>query len=285
MNLTDINEINALLHRHDFRFSKSMGQNFLVESWVPRQIAEEALISEEDGVLEVGPGIGCLTVQLAERAAQVSCLELDESLQPLLSETLAGCENVTVTFADALKTDLAAHCREVLGERPWRVCANLPYNVATPLITEFLRCGIFQSITVMIQKEVAGRICAKAGDKDYGAFSVLTQWYAAVEELFDVPPSCFLPQPKVTSTVIRLVPRSTPPADVADEDFFFRTVRGAFLQRRKTLSNSLRSAFSGFSREAIVEAIAECGLPETVRGEALTIPQFAALSNALYKRK
>lgn len=284
MNLTDYRDITALLQRHGFRFSKSMGQNFLTAAWVPQQIAAESGITAADGALEIGPGVGCLTAELAKTAGRVTAIELDERLRGVLGETLADFDNVSVVFADALKADLPAICAETLGERPWKVCANLPYNVTTPLITAFLEAGCFESVTVMIQKEVAQRLCAAPGTGEYGAFSVLVQWYAEPKLLFDVPPHCFVPQPKVTSAVVRMGRRAAPPASVDDEKLFFRTVRAAFAQRRKTLSNALRSAFSELDRAAIESAMEETGLPPAVRGETLSIAQFAALSNALLRK-
>ena len=284
MNLTDYRDITALLQRHGFRFSKSMGQNFLTAAWVPQQIAAESGITAADGALEIGPGVGCLTAELAKTAGRVTAVELDERLRGVLGETLADFDNVSVVFADALKADLPAICAETLGERPWKVCANLPYNVTTPLITAFLEAGCFESVTVMIQKEVAQRLCAAPGTGEYGAFSVLVQWYAEPKLLFDVPPHCFVPQPKVTSAVVRMDRRAAPPTSVDDEKLFFRTVRAAFAQRRKTLSNALRSAFSELDRAAIESAMEETGLPPAVRGETLSIAQFAALSNALLRK-
>lgn len=284
MNLTDYRDITALLQRHGFRFSKSMGQNFLTAAWVPQQIAAESGITAADGALEIGPGVGCLTAELAKTAGRVTAIELDERLRGVLGETLADFDNVSVVFADALKADLPAICAETLGERPWKVCANLPYNVTTPLITAFLEAGCFESVTVMIQKEVAQRLCAAPGTGEYGAFSVLVQWYAEPKLLFDVPPHCFVPQPKVTSAVVRMDRRAAPPVSVDDEKLFFRTVRAAFAQRRKTLSNALRSAFSELDRAAIESAMEETGLPPAVRGETLSIAQFAVLSNALLRK-
>ena len=239
MDLTNYKEVTALLERHGFRFSKSLGQNFLTAAWVPRRIAEEALIAPGDGVLEVGPGVGCLTVELAEKAERVLALELDERLRGVLSETLSEHPNVSVVFADAVKADLRSLCGEYFGGRPVRVCANLPYNVTSPLLTAFLKAGCFESVTVMVQKEVAARLCARPGTAEYGAFTLLVQWYAEAEKLFDVPPDCFMPRPKVTSTVIRLCRRPSPPVRVRDEDFFFAVVRAAFNQRRKTLVNAV----------------------------------------------
>ena len=284
MNLTDYRDITALLQRHGFHFSKSLGQNFLTAAWVPQQIAAESGIEKTDGALEIGPGVGCLTAELAKTAGRVTAIELDGRLRDVLAETLADFDNVSVVFADALRADLPAVCAETLGERPWKVCANLPYNVTTPLITAFLEAGCFENVTVMIQKEVADRLCAAPGTGEYGAFSVLVQWYAEPRLLFDVPPHCFVPQPKVTSAVVRMDRRAAPPAQVDDEKFFFRTVRAAFAQRRKTLANALRAGFSELDRADIASAMEEALLPPTVRGETLSIMQFAALSNALLRK-
>lgn len=285
MNLCSIGEIRALLDRHGFRFSKSMGQNFLVAPWVPERIAASAGLDENTGVLEVGPGIGCLTEQLSRRAGRVLSVELDTALRPVLAETLAERENVELIFGDVLKQDLPALVSAHLaGLRP-AVCANLPYNITTPLLTAFIEAGCFANITVMIQREVARRMCARPGTADYGAFTVYANWHTAPEILFDVPPGCFLPQPKVTSSVVRLTPRAAPPAEVADEKLLFRVVRAAFNQRRKTLANALAAGLSGYTKEQITAAIAACGLDARVRGEALGIPEFAALANALAENK
>lgn len=280
MDLCNIRDIKALLGRHGFHFSKSMGQNFLIESWVPRNIAEASGADGTCGVIEVGPGIGPLTVQLAGRAKKVVAVELDRTLLPVLAETLAEHPNVEVVPGDVMKLDLAALAAEKLPGLTPMVCANLPYNITTPVITVFLEAHIFSAITVMIQREVARRICAAPGSPDYGAFSVFCQYYAEPELLFDVAPECFLPAPKVTSSVIRLVPRSSPLQTLVDEQTFFRVVRAAFAQRRKTLINSLSS--SGYDKSMVRSALAACGLPETVRGERLDIPEFAALAAYLY---
>ena len=279
MNLCDINQIKALLARHGFRFSKSMGQNFLIADWVPREIAAASGAHRDVGVLEIGPGIGCLTRELAGRAGKVVSVELDRSLLPILEETLAGRDNVEIVSGDILKLDI----RQMTLKMPWfsgfAACANLPYNITTPAITALIEAKCFFAITVMIQKEVAKRICAQPGSKDYGAFSVYCQYHTDPEILFEVPPDCFIPAPKVTSAVVRMVPRPAP-AEVDNPDHFFRVVKGAFALRRKTLSNSL-SASPGTSREEVAQAIARCGLPPDVRGERLSIPQFAQLSRAL----
>lgn len=276
INLTDYNEIRALLTRHGFRFSKSLGQNFLTAAWVPERIAEEAGLDEQTGAVEVGPGVGCLTAELARRAGKVAAIELDKALLPVLKETLWEYDNVTVIPGDATKLDLRALVEEKLpGLRPV-VCANLPYNVTTPLLTALIEAGCFETITVMIQREVARRICASPGSADYGAFGIFVQWHCETELLFDVPPSCFVPQPKVTSSVIRLTKRAAPPVPVRDEKLLFRIIRAAFNQRRKTLVNAMSSGL-GLGKGEVEAALAECGLDPRVRGEALDIAAFAAL--------
>ena len=282
MDLCDIRDIKALLGRHGFHFSKSMGQNFLIESWVPRDIAEASGADEGFGVLEIGPGIGPLTVQLARRADKVVSVELDKALLPVLGETLAEYDNVEIVPGDIMKVNIPALLTEKMDGLTPIACANLPYNITTPVITALLEAGCFKQITVMIQREVAMRICAAPGSSDYGAFSVFCQYHAHCERLFDVGAECFLPTPKVTSSVIRLTPKSKP-EEVKNEDAFFRVVRAAFAQRRKTLLNSLSSVMgASHSKEELRNAIIACGLPEDVRGERLGIPEFAALANVLY---
>lgn len=282
MDLCNIQQVKALLSRHGFHFSKSLGQNFLIESWVPQQIAAACGADEDCGVLEIGPGIGPLTRELARRAGKVVCLELDKSLQPILEETLADCPNASVLFQDVTKTDCAQLVRDQFAGLIPMVCANLPYNITTPVITQLLEGHVFRSITVMIQREVAKRICAQPGTGDYGAFSLLCQYHAQCEYLFEVPRECFLPAPKVTSAVVRLTVLDQPPVAVANEDLFFRVVRAAFAQRRKTLLNALSSAFGDkMTKEQIASCISSCNLPATVRGEKLGIVEFAQLSAAL----
>lgn len=281
MKLTDSEYIRELLGRHGFRFSKSLGQNFLTAAWVPEDIAAAGVPEEGMGVLEVGPGIGCLTRELSKRAERVMSIELDKALKPILAETLADCKNVEVLFGDALKLDLAALAEEKLGGLKKAVCANLPYNVTSPLLTAFIQAGCFDSITVMIQREVARRICAAPGCPDYGAFGIFVQWHMETELLFDVPPSCFMPQPKVTSSVIRLKKRREHPAQVEDEKLMFRIIRAAFNQRRKTLVNALSSQLGGITKEQVEEAIANCGFDTRIRGEALDIGGFAKISDKI----
>ena len=281
MNLTDINEIKALLNRNGFRFSKSLGQNFLCADWVPERTAEAAGIDAETGVLEVGPGVGCLTVALARRAKRVLSIELDSALKPVLAETLRGYENAEVIFGDVLKLDLPALAKERFADCARAVvCANLPYNITTPALTAFVKAGCFGQITVMIQREVAQRVCARENTANYGAFTVLMQWHTEPELLFDVPPGCFIPAPKVTSSVVRLTRRDAPPVEVENEKRMYALVRAAFNQRRKTLCNAMMHGL-GLSREQALSALAAAGLDARVRGEALSIPRFAALSDAL----
>jgi len=283
MILTDINEIKALMARHGFHFSKSMGQNFLCAQWVPEDIAAGSGADKETGVLEVGAGVGCLTVELSEIAKKVVCVELDTSLKPVLAETLAGCGNVEIVYGDIMKTNIPALIDEKFSDcERVVVCANLPYNITSPVLTAFVECGRFDAITVMIQKEVAKRICARENTADYGAFSLLMQWHTEPKILFDVSPGCFIPAPKVTSSVVHMAVRRDKPVAVKDEKLMFSIVRAAFNQRRKTLSNALGNGLGGrFTKEKIAAAIAACGLDERVRGEALSMAQFAVLSDAL----
>lgn len=282
MDLCNINDIKALLARHGFRFSKSMGQNFLIDGSVPREIAAASGADPTCGVLEIGPGIGPLTVQLAALAGRVVSVELDRSLLPILEETLSGCSNTEVVSGDVMKLDLQALVSEKLAGLTPIACANLPYNITTPVITALLEAGCFRSITVMIQREVAARICAAPGSPDYGAFSVFCQYHAETARLFDVGPECFLPSPKVTSSVLRLVPREAPPPEVEDEARFFQVVRASFAQRRKTLLNGLSSAFgSRLDKDTLRQIVESCGLPADIRGERLGIPEFAALAAAI----
>ena len=283
MNLCDRDEIRALLGRHGFHFSKSMGQNFLIDPEVPAAIADASGADTSCGVLEIGPGIGPLTSELARRAGKVTAVELDRALLPVLDETMAPFPNVEIVPGDVLKLDLAALAAEKFGSLTPMVCANLPYNITTPVLEKLALTECFQSITVMVQKEVAQRLCAPQGSGKGGAFSLFLQYRMETEYLFDVPPEKFLPAPKVTSAVLRIVRRTRPAVSVAAEDFFFRCVRGGFLLRRKTLANSLAAALPGVSREQVQQALTECSLPADVRGERLTLEEFARLSEILAK--
>lgn len=279
--MCDYGQVQALLKRHGFHFSKSMGQNFLIRPQVPVDIANASGATEATAVLEIGPGIGPLTVQLAKRAGKVVAVELDKALSPVLEETLSGIDNTEVIFGDVLKLDLDALICDKFQDFAPIVCANLPYNITSPVLTKLLECGRFAAITVMIQREVAKRICATPGTADYGAFSVFCQYYARCEYLFEVPPDCFYPAPKVTSAVVKLTPQPKPEC-VDDQEAFFAVVKASFAQRRKTLLNCLGSAYgSRFSKDELRQIITACGLPEDVRGERLGIPEFAALAKKL----
>ena len=281
MDLCDLDTIRTLLGRHGFHFSKSMGQNFLIDPQVPYDIAAASQADEGCGVLEIGPGIGPLTAQLAQRAGKVVSVELDKSLLPVLAETMAPYPNVEIVPGDVMKLDLNALVAEKFsGLRPI-VCANLPDNITTPVLTKLLECPTLEDFTVLIQKEVAQRLSAPQGSGDGGSFTLFLQYYMETELLFDVPREKFLPSPKVTSAVLRCVRRPRPAVEVEDEDFFFKVLRDAFLLRRKTLSNSLSSALPQFSKEEIQKAMERCGLAPTIRGEKLSLQNFADLSAAL----
>ena len=282
MDLCNIQQIRSLLERHGFHFSKSKGQNFLTQSWVPQRIAEQAGVGADCGVLEVGPGIGPLTQELCRRAGKVVAVEVDRALQPILAETMAGSDNLEILFADILKTDIAALVRESFpGLRPM-ACANLPYYITTPVLAALLQSRAFESVTVMVQKEVAQRICAPAGADSYGAFSVFCQYFAETELLFDVPAACFVPQPKVTSAVLKLTVRKQAVCEICDEALFFRVVRAGFAQRRKTLLTSLSAGFPERSKAQLAQLLEQCGCDPGVRAETLDIPAFAAIANRLY---
>jgi 16S rRNA (adenine1518-N6/adenine1519-N6)-dimethyltransferase len=281
MDLCNINQIKALLQRHGFRFSKSMGQNFLIDPAVPQGIADASAAAPGYGVLEIGPGIGPLTEQLAQLADQVTAVELDRALLPILQETLADYPNVSIISGDILKLNLPELVQYAFPGLTPVVCANLPYNITTPVLTTLLDSKLFASITVMIQREVAKRICAKPHTSDYGAFSIYCQYHANCELLFEVPPHCFIPAPKVTSAVIQLTPLSSQPVSVTDEELFFRIVRASFAMRRKTLVNGLSAGFSGQLTKAEVAALIEaCGFSTNVRGEELGLAEFAQLTQA-----
>ena len=282
MDLCNRRNIEALLARHGFCFSKSMGQNFLIEDWVPRDTAEACGADESIGVLEVGPGIGPLTRELAKRAGKVVSVELDHRLYPVLAETMAGFDNFTLVEGDIMKQDLSALVAEHFdGLRPV-LCANLPYNITTPLLTNCVKAGCFTSITVLIQKEVAQRICARPGSAEYGAFSLLMQYYTVPELLFTVPNTCFVPMPKVTSAVIRCITREKPPVSVRSEAMLWRTVKAGFALRRKTLVNSLQTGFS-LSKQELARILNDCGLAADIRGERLALQEYARLSDALFE--
>ncbi len=274
-----------LLEKHGFHFSKAKGQNFLIASWVPQEIAERSGVNETVGALEIGPGIGPLTQQLALRAGKVCAVELDSRLAPILEETVGEFENLNILWGDILKQDIPALVKEQFGDLRPMACANLPYYITSPILSALLEAKCFEAVTVMVQKEVAQRIAAKPGTADYSAFTVFCQFYAQPELLFDVPAHCFMPQPKVTSAVITLRPYAQLPWDVADEQMFFRVVRASFAMRRKTLHNGLAAGFPELGKTGAKEVLAACGFPENVRGETLSIPEFARIANEIVRRK
>ena len=285
INVCDINVMKPLLAEHGFHFSKAKGQNFLIASWVPEQIAEDSGVCADVGVLEIGPGIGPLTQQLCRRAGKVCAVEVDKRLAPILKQTVGEFDNLEIVWDDVLKQNIPALVAEKLpGLRPM-ASANLPYYITSPILTALLEADCFEAVTVMVQKEVAQRIAAAPGTADYSAFSVFCQYYAEPELLFDVPAHCFLPQPKVTSAVISLRVRKERPWQITDEKIFFRTVRASFAMRRKKLSNGLASGFPELGKAGAAEVITECGFDENVRGETLGIPEFARIANAIAQRK
>lgn len=277
--LTDLSYVRALCEKYDFALSKGFGQNFIVNPGLPPKIVDASGVDKRYGVLEIGPGIGALSHELCERAGRVVSVELDKTLLPILEETMARFDNFEVVSADILKTDIPALVKEEFAGLTPIVCANLPYNITTPAITALIESKCFESITVLVQKEVAERLCAAPGTSAYGAFSVFMQYYTEPEYLFAVPRECFEPQPKVMSAVLRAVVRREPPVEVEDEKFFFRVVYAAFALRRKTLVNSLMTAFgSQLTKEQVTQAVISCGLEANIRGERLGLSEFAALS-------
>lgn len=273
----------AVLQKYNFSLQKKFGQNFLIDTHVLEKIIEEAHITKGDCVVEIGPGIGTMTQYLAESAGHVVAVEIDRALIPVLQDTLSAYDNVEVINEDILKVDLKKLVEEKNGGRPFKVVANLPYYITTPIIMELLESGVpLHSITVMVQKEVADRMQAGPGTKDYGALSLAVQYYAQAEVVANVPPNCFIPRPNVGSAVIRLTRYEKPPVYVQDETLMFAIIRASFNQRRKMLANSLGNAAGlPVEKEAVRNALVSMGLPETIRGEAMTLEQFAQLSNLL----
>jgi len=285
INVCDIHVMKPLLAEHGFHFSKAKGQNFLIASWVPQRIAEDAGVDPSAGVLEIGPGIGPLTQQLALRAGKVCAVEVDTRLEPILAKTVGEFDNLEILWGDVLQQDIPALVAEKFpGLRPM-ACANLPYYITSPILTALLEAECFDSVTVMVQKEVAQRIAAKPGSPDYSAFTVFCQFYAEPELLFDVPAGCFLPAPKVTSAVIHLKTRKAVPWDIHDRELFFRVVRASFAMRRKKLANGLASGFPELGKTGAAEVIAACGFDANIRGETMSIPQFAAIANEILRRR
>lgn len=276
----------AILQKYHFNFQKKFGQNFLIDTHVLEKIIEAAGITKDDFVLEIGPGIGTMTQYLCENAREVVAVEIDQNLIPILGETLAPYDNVTVINEDILKVDIVRLAEEKNGGRPIKVVANLPYYITTPIIMGLFESHVpIDSITIMVQKEVADRMQVGPGTKDYGALSLAVQYYAKPEIVASVPPNCFMPRPNVGSAVIRLTRHETVPVAVEDEKLMFKLIRASFNQRRKTLANGLNNSPEiSLSKEIIQESIAELGVPVTIRGEVLTLEQFAELSNIIGRK-
>lgn len=276
-----------ILQKHQFHVQKKFGQNFLIDDRVLEKIVSAAQITGEDCVVEIGPGIGTMTQHLAERARRVVAVEIDRALLPILEDTLSAYDNVEVINADILKVDLNRLVEEKNGGRPVKVVANLPYYITTPIIMGLFESRVpLESITIMVQKEVADRMQVGPGTKEYGALSLAVQYYAKPEIVANVPPNCFLPRPNVGSAVIRLTCYGRPPVEVQDEKLMFALIRASFNQRRKTLVNGLGNAADlRVTKDAVRAALERMGLPETIRGEALTLEQFAQLSELLGKKE
>ena len=274
-----------VLQKYGFVFQKRFGQNFLIDTHVLDRIIEASEITKDDFVLEIGPGIGTMTQYLAEAAREVTAVEIDDALIPILKDTLKEWDNETVLHGDILKTDIRKIADAKNQGRPIKVVANLPYYITTPIIMGLFESHVpVDSITVMVQKEVADRMQTGPGSKDYGALSLAVQYYAEPKIVANVPPNCFMPRPKVGSAVIRLTRHQNPPVTTLDDKLMFRLIRASFNQRRKTLSNSLKNSQElPYSKEEVETAITECGLPLNIRGEALTLEQFARLSDAFSK--
>ncbi len=285
MKLTSLNEVKSIMEKHGLRFNKGYGQNFLINEAVPRRIAEECGASPDSAILEIGPGIGTLSQELCKLYKKVVAVEIDTTLIPALGETMAEFDNFKVINADILKVDLSALIKEEFGEMPLTVCANLPYYITTPIIMGLLESGCrFDNITVMIQKEVALRLCAKPGDSDYGSVTASVARYGKASRLFNVSAGSFVPAPKVDSAVIRIEVDKERKYSVKDEKTMTRVIRGAFAQRRKTLVNSLSSEFSELNKEELTEAVAGASFTPDIRGEKLGITEFALIADAVYDK-
>ncbi|RKI78660.1 16S rRNA (adenine(1518)-N(6)/adenine(1519)-N(6))-dimethyltransferase RsmA [bacterium 0.1xD8-71] len=286
-NLGNMTNTSEILQKYQFRMQKKYGQNFLIDTNILRKIIEAAQITKEDCVLEIGPGIGTMTQYLAEAAGSVIAVEIDKDLIPILEETLGDYDNVTLIHADILKVDLHKLSEEQGKGRPFKVVANLPYYITTPIIMALFESHIpLTSITVMVQSEVADRMQVGPGTKDYGALSLAVQYFAKPEVVARVPASCFIPRPNVDSTVIRLVRHTSPPVEVADEAYLFAIIRASFNQRRKTLVNGLVNAENlGVTRQQVEEVLEQMGISKTIRGETFTLERFAELSNRLARER
>lgn len=274
-----------VLKKYNFSFQKKFGQNFLIDTHVLETIIEESEITPEDCVLEIGPGIGTMTQYLAENSKNVVAVEIDKALIPILEDTLSEYDNVTVINDDILKVDIQKLCNDYNNGNPIKVVANLPYYITTPIIMGLFESHVpLKSITIMVQKEVADRMQEGPGSKEYGALSLAVQYYAKPEIVANVPPNCFMPRPNVGSAVIKLTRYEEPPVQVDDEKYMFSLIRASFNQRRKTLANGLTNGGLGLTREMVTEALVKMELSETIRGEALTLEQFATLSNILGRK-
>lgn len=271
----------AVINKHEFAFQKKFGQNFLIDEGIVNKIVREAGVTKDDFVLEIGPGIGTMTQLLCEQAGGVAAVEIDTNLIPILKETLAECDNVTIINEDILKVDIKKLAEEKNGGKPIKVVANLPYYITTPIIMGLFESNVpIDSITVMVQKEVADRMQVGPGTKDYGALSLAVQYYSKPQVVINVPPECFIPRPNVGSAVIRLTRYKEPPVKVRDEKLMFKLIRASFNQRRKTLANGLNNSPEiNFSKEEITAAIESLHKGPSIRGEALTLSEFAALSD------
>lgn len=283
-NLASISVIKEILAESGFRFSKSLGQNFLTDEKVLSAIVESSGVDKNSGVIEIGPGFGTLTQRLCMAAGKVVAIEIDKTAVPILESNLEEFDNLKIINEDVLKCDLHKIIEEEFAGREVKIAANLPYYITTPIIMHILESALpVDSLTVMIQKEVAMRIAAKEGTKDYGALSVAVNFYSEPEIVVNVPPSAFIPQPKVSSTVIKLKLRNEPPVKVNDEKGFFKVVKASFGQRRKTLLNALANSPSiPLGKEAVAEVLAKCGIDEKRRGETLTLQDFADISNCIF---
>ena len=281
LNLADIGTVKEILRQHDFSFSKSLGQNFLINPHICPRMADSCACGAADCVVEIGPGIGVLTYELAQRFSRVVSFELDKRLLPVLSQTLSEFDNVSVINEDFLTADVEAIMSEYFDGKPFSVCANLPYYITSPILMHLLESRFpIDNITVMVQKEAADRICAEPGSKMSGAISSTVHYYSEPQKLFDVSSGSFMPAPKVNSAVIQLKVRKQPPVSVDDEQFFFKVIKAAFAQRRKTASNSLASGL-GLSKAVIDDALIQAGFDKNIRAETFTLKNFADISNFL----
>lgn len=283
MNLCNPTELKALLNRHGFNFSKTLGQNFLIDKNVLNKIVSASELNENSCVLEIGPGAGTLTRRLAETGARCTAVEIDKALLPILGETLAGFDNFNLINSDILKVDLKKLIKDEFDSKPFHVIANLPYYITTPIIMQILESRLsVVSMTLMVQKEVADRMCATCGSKEYGALSVAVQYYTIPTVICRAEPHCFIPQPKVASSVVHLKVSATPTVTVSDEKKFFAIVKSSFGQRRKTLLNALsKSPYFSANKDSVRSALVQMGVDENIRGEKLSISQFAKLSELL----